>query len=528
VNGAPPRARAPQLLWIAASIVALVAGALTFRQVAAASAARLPLDLVTDRLGGAMVDHAIRVRDGLPTYCEPDDRFMPVVYTPLYYHLAAATMRVVADPLVACRATALGLVTLAALALALFAWRTTRSAWAGASVLLLAAAGDRACEFFYDAPRTDPAAALFAALAVVAAATFTRPRSGLVVGALLCLAFWGKQSTALFSAAFCALLLLENWRRALVAGATFGALTAASVWAENVATGGWFWRQAIALTSEHDLPFERLKETLAQDWLGPLLPSLIGVALVALALFTGRRSSPSPVDAAAPTEADAPAAAPGRDARRRLVILFLGAVAMALFTTVSRTRTGATAKILIPIVLLLAALLPMGAWWIEARCAGAPRGRLLGALARLGVAAVLALAWFPVERALPTAEQEARWKELLAVVDSHAAKGQVWLSPWGYVTTRIPGQSMRPTMLALEDWLGVRGKSTGNAPPPKLVAAIERGEFAAILFPSRGKNRWFRPEIDRAYRLERELEPMTVGVEDNELRLGVFVPKVKR
>jgi len=96
------------------------------------------------------------------------------------------------------------------------------------------------------------------------------------------------------------------------------------------------------------------------------------------------------------------------------------------------------------------------------------------------------------------------------------------------VTTRIPGQSMRPTMLALEDWLGVRGKSTGNPLPPKLVAAIERGEFAAIVFPSRGKNRWFRPEIDRAYRLERELEPMTVGVEDNELRLGVFVPKVKR
>jgi len=524
VNGAPPRARAPQLLWIAASIVALIAGGLTFRQVAAASAARLPMDLVTDRLGGAMVDHAIRVRDGLPTFSEPDDRFMPVVYTPLYYHLAAATMRVVADPLVACRATALGLVALAALALALFAWRTTRSAWVGASVLLLAAAGDRACEFFYDAPRTDPAAALFAALAVVTAATFPRPRSGVVVGALLGLAFWGKQSTALFSAAFCALLLLENWRRALVAGASFGALTAASVWAENVATGGWFWRQAIALSSEHDLPFERLKETLAQDWLGPLLPSLIGVALVAVALFTGRRSGPSPADAAAPSEA----VAPGRDARRRLFVLFLGTVAMALFTTVSRTRTGATAKILIPIVLLLAALLPMGAWWIEARCAGAPRGRLLGALARLGVAAVLALAWFPVERALPSAEQTAQWKELLALVDSYSAKGQVWLYPWGYVTTRIPGQSMRPMQLALEDWLGVRGKTTGNPPPPKLVAAIERGDFAAIIAPSRAKARWPRPSIDRAYRLERELEPMTVGVEDNELRLGVFVPKVKR
>lgn len=510
MNGAPPRARAPQLLWIAASIVALIAGALTFRQVAAASAARLPMDLVTDRLGGAMVDHAIRVRDGLPTFCEPDDRFMPVVYTPLYYHLAAAAMHVVADPLRACRATALGLVALAALALALFAWRTTRSAWVGASVLLLAAAGDRACEFFYDAPRTDPAAALFAAVAIVAAATFTRPRSGIVVGALLCLAFWGKQSTALFSAAFCALLLLENWRRALVAGATFGALTGLSVWAENVATGGWFWRQAIALTGEHDLPFDRLKETLAQDWLGPLLPSLIGVALVAAALFAPRR------------------AAPDGDARRRLRILFLGTLAMALFTTVSRTRTGATAKILIPIVLLLAALLPMGAWWIEARCAGAPRGRLLGALARLGVAAVLALAWFPVERALPTAEQTKQWKELLAVVDAYSAKGQVWLYPWGYVTTRMPGQSMRPMQLALEDWLGVRGKTTGNPPPPKLVAAIERGEFAAIIAPARAKARWPRPVIDRAYQLDHELAPMTVGVEDNELRLGVFVPKAGR
>lgn len=522
MSTAPPRARALEIAWIVASLVALVAGALTFRQVAAASGQRLHLDLVTDRLGGAMVDHAVRVRDGLPTYCEPDDRFMPVVYTPLYYHLAAATMAVVADPLVACRATALGLVALAALALALFAWRTTRSAWVGASVLLLAAAGDRACEFFYDAPRTDPAAALFAVLAVVAAATFRRPRSGIAIGVLLALAFWGKQSTTLFAAAFCGLLLLENWRRALIAGATFAGLVASSVWLENLATGGWFWREAIALSSEHDLPLDRLKETLAQDWLGPLLPSLLGVALVAVALFA--RNKPT----AEPADGSAAAPAPGRDARRRLAVVFAGTVAMALFTTVSRTRTGATAKILIPIALLLAALLPMGAWWIEARCASRARGRLLGTFARLGLAAVLGLAWFPVERALPTAEQTARWKELLAIVDSYAAKGQVWLSPWGYATTRMPGQSMRPTMLALEDWLGVRGKTTGNPLPPKLVAAIERGEFAAILFPSRGKNRWFRPEIDRAYRLERELEPMTVGVEDNELRLGVFVPKVHR
>jgi hypothetical protein len=526
VSTAPPRARALEIAWIVASLVALFAGALTFRQVCAASGERLPLDLVTDRLGGAMVDHAVRVRDGLPTYCEPDDHFMPVVYTPLYYHLAAATMAVVADPLVACRATALGLVALAALALALFAWRTTRSAWVGASVLLLAAAGDRACEFFYDAPRTDPAAALFAALAVVAAATFRRPRSGIAIGVLLALAFWGKQSTTLFAAAFCGLLLLENWRRALVAGATFAGLVASSVWLENLATGGWFWREAIALSSEHDLPLDRLKETLAQDWLGPLLPSLFGVAVVAVALFA--RTQPATGPAAKPANGSAAAPTPDRDARRRLAVVFAGTLAMALFTTVSRTRTGATAKILIPIALLLAALLPMGAWWIEARCASRARGRLLGTCARLGLAAVLGLAWFPVERAIPTAEQTARWKELLGVVDAYAAKGQVWLYPWGYVTTRIPGQSMRPMQLALEDWLGVRGKTTGNPPPPKLVAAIERGEFAAIIAPARAKARWPRPAIDRAYRLERELEPMVVGVEDNELRLGVFVPKVHR
>src|SRR5262245_7686572 len=274
------------------------------------------MDLVTDRLGGAMVDHAIRVRDGLPTFGEPDDRFCPVVYTPLYYHVAAAVMKVVADPLVACRATALGLVALAALALALFAWRTTRSAWVGASVLLPAAAGDRACEFFDDAPGTDPAAALFSALAIVAAATFRRPRSGVAIGALLCLAFWGKQSTTLFSAAFCALLLLENWRRALIAGATFGALTAATAWAENVATGGWFWRQAIALTSEHDLPLDRLKETLAQDWLGPLLPSLALFAVVAAFLL---RRAPAATTATAPDAAPAdPRAVDLREARRRL------------------------------------------------------------------------------------------------------------------------------------------------------------------------------------------------------------------
>jgi hypothetical protein len=516
-----------------ATVAALIAGACVVRQVVVASSTRLGLDLVEDRLGGAIVDHVVRARGGLPIYAEPDDHFVPVVYTPLYYHVAARVMVLVPDALKASRVTSLGFVVAAAAALAFLTFRTTRSAWATALALCFAAAGYRACEFFYDAPRTDPAAAFFTLAAVAVAAGWRGAKSGLVVGLLLALAFWSKQSYGLFIAAFLGLLLVDGrdgWRRALVAGASCGVIVVVSVLLVNHATDGRFWRIAIALSGEHRFPFERLVETLQQDWLGPLLPSLLGVAALLLGgLFVVLRGR-----ARDDHEGQAD------DALR---VLLFALVAIVLFTSVSRTRTGGTQKVLIPLVLLLSALLPIGAWWLGERIA--PRTELppppsplrlcmalcLGrVLPRLALAAILGCAWFPVADALPSAAALTRWNELLATVQECAKRGQVWLAPWGWVTTRMAGQQMRPTLLALDDWLGVRGNVTGNPVPPKLADALKRQEFAAILFPATGKQRNLRPEIDANYRLERELDPISFGPDkgEHEMVLGLFVPKQRR
>ena len=52
---------------------------------------------------GALADHAARVADGLPLYCEPTPEHVPFLYSPLLFWLGALGMTVGLDGILALR-----------------------------------------------------------------------------------------------------------------------------------------------------------------------------------------------------------------------------------------------------------------------------------------------------------------------------------------------------------------------------------------------------------------------------------------
>ena len=56
---------------------------------------------------GALADHAARVADGLPLYCEPSAEHVPFLYSPLLFWLGGLGMTFGLDGIVALRLVAL-------------------------------------------------------------------------------------------------------------------------------------------------------------------------------------------------------------------------------------------------------------------------------------------------------------------------------------------------------------------------------------------------------------------------------------
>ncbi len=477
-RSSPPGRESYLLMWLvwALGVACAVLSIVLVVETVQTMAVRTGSPLVYDRLGGSIVDHCIRIRQGLPIYAEPDDRFVAIVYTPLYYVLAAGVMSVVGEGVFACRLTSVLLIGGSlAVAVALVRLTTRRVGWA-LFALPIAAAGYPICAFFYDSPRTDQASTLMVLLAIWTAARFAGLRSGVALGVLLGLAYFSKQSTLAFSAIFLLGLLFLDHRRALLAGVVFGVGTGAAVGLMTWISDGWFWTYCVYLTTQHEMPMQRALAALRDDWGTAFLIPVLVCAGVALALaLCKRRGEPE----------------------RRTFILLLGGLGIAAFSFTSHTRVGATLKVLMPFCLFAAAAVPAGMGWLEGLREGRAWRSCVRLLALLLVSGYLLQHRFDPEDALTSPRALVLWDELKVEVERYARKGQVWVGPWGYFTTPMEGQGMRPEQVALEDYLGIHGHSTGLPLPPALVEAIREQRFVAIIWHVYGGN-------DRLHQLLKE------------------------
>jgi Dolichyl-phosphate-mannose-protein mannosyltransferase len=218
---------------------------------------------------GSVLDHIARVRAGLPVYTAPTTAWIPFLYPPLFYWIAAP----LGGSFFACRMVSL----VATLVQAACIWRLARASrasryWSTVGVLLFFA-----CYFYvgywYDIERSDT---LSAALVLVAA-TFAIERPSLAgavgAGAILGVAFFAKQQALPFAAAASVALAIDRaWKRGVALSATAGAIVLIGTLLENRATDGWFGYYIFKMPTSHGIDLRLWRDVWDYDLpRGPVL-----------------------------------------------------------------------------------------------------------------------------------------------------------------------------------------------------------------------------------------------------------------
>ncbi|MGE3174385.1 MAG: ArnT family glycosyltransferase [Planctomycetota bacterium] len=255
-----------------------------------AIAALLLVAMVAQRVGypfelewmeGAMVDEAVRVRHGQPTYGPPGVDHVPFLYTPLLYWVGALAMTLFGESFLAMRAVAVGATLLCAWLVFHMVRRDTGSARAGLWAVGLLCAGYGWLRSWYDLGRNDM---LFLATMLGTWCLLRRgtARAAAAAGAVAVLAFLAKQTALLWLPALVLAALVRDRRR----GAWFAAVAVGGIGVAvlllELRTDGWFSFYAFTMPRSHTVQEDRVLGFFTQD-LVPVLP-LLGAAATALVL----------------------------------------------------------------------------------------------------------------------------------------------------------------------------------------------------------------------------------------------------
>ncbi len=201
---------------------------------------------------GGMLDHVLRLRQGLPLYAEPSLGFIPFVYPPLWFVCAWGSGLLLGHGFLAARLVGVVATTVAfglAFALARRESGSSLQAWLalGCLALVYPLSG-----FFFDLARVD---ALLLALLLGALACLRSVRIGAVVAAALLLvaACLVKQNALIFVGLAGISLALRSWRQGLLfAGLTAPALGLSFAWLQR-GSGGWAGFYLLDVPASHGL-----------------------------------------------------------------------------------------------------------------------------------------------------------------------------------------------------------------------------------------------------------------------------------
>ncbi|MCK5943160.1 MAG: glycosyltransferase family 39 protein, partial [Planctomycetes bacterium] len=221
-------------------LLALSAAAVTWFAYAVSQRLYYPHEL--EWMEGALADHAARVYDGLPIYCEPTPEHVPFLYAPLLFWLGAVGMSVGIDGIVALRLVALGFTVLTALLIGHWVRIETRRFAPGLVTAGLFVAGYGWLAWWYDLARND-SLFVFLTLATTYYLRHGASRRWLWAGLLATLALLAKQSALMWLPAVGVGCLWWDWRVAWKFGVTCVAAMTVAVATMHLGTDGWstFW-----------------------------------------------------------------------------------------------------------------------------------------------------------------------------------------------------------------------------------------------------------------------------------------------
>ena len=277
----PPRAPPPpsRALVLARGVVVGLAG-LWVAVLAVVFALRVGFPLELEWMEGGSLQQAWRMQRGLPIYGPPSPDFVPFLYTPLYPALLAALGKIL--PLGLALARSISVLSVAATGAGL--WRLVR--YEGKSTTHAAAA----VGLFYsgyvfgfrwlDVARGD---ALFLALLVWGLALLRESegdrRRAVLAGVLIALAFWTKQTAAIFVLASGVVGLLIAPRQVWLYAATIALLCGGGVLVGQALTDDWLWVWIYETHQTHAFNAERF-ETKTWGMFLHAAPFLAGLTVV--------------------------------------------------------------------------------------------------------------------------------------------------------------------------------------------------------------------------------------------------------
>ena len=221
---------------IVPSVVALIA----FLFVALS---RVTYPFALEWLEAGTYTHVVRVLEGKPLYAAPSYEFIAMIYTPLYFYVAALLAWLTQNVMLSMRWVSIA----SSLVAFVMLYGVCRARRLPRFLSLLAvgfvAASYKATGFWFDIGRVDMSflALLLLALLLVV----IRPRhevlAGIAAGIALALAFAAKQQAAVaYPFLLFSLLVERHWKKALAFGSSSAMLLVLFVWAFNATTQGWF------------------------------------------------------------------------------------------------------------------------------------------------------------------------------------------------------------------------------------------------------------------------------------------------
>jgi hypothetical protein len=414
-----------------AVVAALVFAAAMFVYVVGA---RVTFPFELEWMTGSVLDHVERVRGGADVYAAPTAGWIPYLYPPLYYWLAAP----LGGSFLACRLLSLVATATQAICIARLAKRAGATPfWRLVGVGLFLACFPFV-GWWYDLERSDT---VFVAIMLVATTILVETSSipgAVLAGVLLGLGFFAKQpALAFIAAAFVAVLYRREWlRAAAILMPSVVLVIGGTAWLD-AKSSGWFSYYTLKLPKAHGVMLSLVPEVLSYDVVYGCVLLFATVAYLLGWLKT-------------------------RDRDQAIVTAMVGAgLAVAIS---ARLHIGGWINVLQP--------------WTSFACVAAAalgaryesRSTALRATAYAAVIVQVAL-WYRDPRSrVPDAASERDTRELHAVIHRLEERGEVLLVGRGHVTAKRHFQ-----MAALADVV------KGGLVPSDLLDGLRERRFAAVI-----------------------------------------------
>ena len=434
--------------------------------VVAFARARHPFEI--EWMEGGVLDHVRRIREGKPIYAAPTLEFVPFIYTPLYYHLAALVSRITGTSLLALRVTSI-LATCGCVAVLYGHVQRETKAWlpAVAAAGLFLAGYRRGAEFI-DLGRVD-ALFIFFLLAALMTVRFRRTLPYQVLaGALFTLAFFTKQSALIVALAMIAHVVLLERLRAWPMVVTTVVGIVGGVLLLDARSDGWFRYYVFELPQKH-----AIEKTMWIDyWSSDLAPWAIAVAAM-LYVLVGR---PSSVDG---------------EARR---FYLFGTFGMLGTAWSSRLHSGGFHNVLLPAIAWLSLMFGVGLAAARAAVAELPTERRTG-LARFVLAAAIAQFvghLYDPRYLIPKTRDVLAGRRLVETL--RGTPGDVFIPAHGYLAV-MAGKASFAHQMAVDDVLRVDDENS-SALRVAIALAIRSKRFGAFV---QGTNEWYAGEVMQSY-----------------------------